>query len=79
MRKIAWFLVLVGALNWGLVGLGWLFGGRDWNIVHLILGFSMKLEAIVYVLVGLSSIKLFFCNCKACRVEKTSGGAPKMM
>lgn len=77
MRKIAWFLVLVGALNWGLVGLGWLFGGRDWNIVHLILGFSMKLEAIVYVLVGLSSIKLFFCNCKACKAEKMN--SPKMM
>lgn len=80
MKKVAWFLVLVGALNWGLVGLGWLIGGHDWNVVHLLLGgVSMQLEAIVYVLVGLSSIKLFFCNCKACRADKMSGGSPKMM
>ena len=53
---IGWILVVVGALNWGLIGLGWLAGGADWNVVHMILGFSMELEAVVYVLVGLAGI-----------------------
>ena len=49
-------LVIVGALNWGLVGLGWLAGGADWNIVHKLLGSWMMVEAIVYVLVGLGGV-----------------------
>lgn len=75
-------LVGIGALNWGLVGLGWLIGGRDWNLVHLILGRWMTLEAIVYVLVGLAAIKFFWCKCAACKgVCSTctchAGAAPK--
>ncbi len=73
MRKLAWVLVIVGALNWGLVGLGWLAGGHDWNVVHLLLGKWMTVEAIVYLLVGLAAIKFFFCKCKACMA------APKQM
>ena len=55
-------LVVVGALNWGLVGLGWLMGGADWNVVHMILGKWMTVEAVVYVLVGLAGVyKLVMC------------------
>jgi uncharacterized membrane protein YuzA (DUF378 family) len=56
MKKIVLALLVIGALNWGLVGLGWLMGGADWNVVHLILGKWMKIEAIVYVLVGLAGV-----------------------
>jgi len=84
MKKLAMVLVGIGALNWGLVGLGWLIGGRDWNLVHLIFGFSMTLEAIIYVLVGLAAIKYFWCRCAACKGVCTTcschaGGAPKQM
>jgi uncharacterized membrane protein YuzA (DUF378 family) len=48
--------MIVGALNWGLIGLGWLTGNANWNIVHTILGSSMQLEAIVYVLVGAAGV-----------------------
>lgn len=50
-------LVIVGALNWGLVGLGTLTGG-DYNLVNLLLGGVMggQLEALVYLLVGLSGL-----------------------
>lgn len=50
-------LVIVGALNWGLVGLGNLSGG-DYNLVNLLLGGVMggQLEALVYLLVGLSGL-----------------------
>ena len=47
--------MVVGGINWGLVGLGMLMGS-DWNVVHMILGQWMMLEAIVYVLVGLSAL-----------------------
>jgi uncharacterized membrane protein YuzA (DUF378 family) len=57
IKPIASLLVVVGALNWGLVGLGWLVGsGADWNVVHMLLGQWMQLEAIVYVLVGLAGV-----------------------
>ena len=53
---IALWLVVIGGLNWGLVGLGWWLGGADWNIVHMILGNWMMVEGLVYVLVGLSAL-----------------------
>ena len=60
-------LVIVGAINWGLVGLGWLFGGSDWNVVHMLFGSWMTVEAIIYVLVGAAGVmQLFHCKCKTC-------------
>ena len=55
LSQIARILVVVGGVNWGLVGLGMLMGS-DWNVVHMILGSWMTLEAIVYVLVGLAAV-----------------------
>ncbi len=53
---IGYILVVVGALNWGLVGVGY-FMSQDLNVVHMILGpVSMDLEAIVYILVGVAGI-----------------------
>ena len=61
-------LLIVGGLNWGLVGLGMLVGGdSDWNVVHMILGSVSTLEAIVYVLVGIAAaMKIFGCRCHKC-------------
>ena len=55
MQKVAWVLVIVGAINWGLVGLGGFFGG-DWNVVHMILGSLPAIEWIVYALVGVAGV-----------------------
>ena len=55
---IGWWLVVIGALNWGLIGAGWLANGADWNVIHMLLGSMMQVEAIVYVLVGLSGLWL---------------------
>lgn len=55
LAQIARILVVIGGINWGLVGLGMLMGS-DWNVVHMILGSWMTLEAIVYVLVGLAAV-----------------------
>lgn len=47
---IAMVLVVVGGLNWGLVGI------FDFDLVATIFGDMSMLSRIVYVLVGLSSI-----------------------
>jgi uncharacterized membrane protein YuzA (DUF378 family) len=43
-------LVIVGGLNWGLVGL------FDFDLVAAIFGGGSELSRIVYVLVGLSAV-----------------------
>ncbi len=55
VEKLAMVLVLVGGLNWGLVGLGG-FLGSDLNVVHMVLGSMQQVEWLVYVLVGLSTL-----------------------
>lgn len=64
---IACLLVTIGALNWGLIGIGGFTGGNnDWNVVHMILGTWPSVELIVYILVGLAGVyKIFTCSgCK---------------
>jgi uncharacterized membrane protein YuzA (DUF378 family) len=60
LNLVAWILVVVGAINWGLVGLSILMGGTgtDWNVVNMIasaIGGS-QIEAIIYVLVGVAGV-----------------------
>lgn len=67
MSKLSWWLLFVGGLNWGLVGLGGFFGS-DWNVVNLLLGGWPWLEWLVYVLVGAAAVaSLFNCKCKTCK------------
>lgn len=47
---VVFVLLVVGALNWGLVGLA------DVNVVKLILGTIPALERIVYILVGVAGL-----------------------
>lgn len=47
---LALILVIVGGLNWGLVGL------LNWNLVDTLFGAMSSLSQIVYGLVGLSAI-----------------------
>ncbi|MFC7177081.1 DUF378 domain-containing protein [Halosegnis marinus] len=57
---ISLVLVIVGAINWGLVGIGE-FLEANWNVVNLLLGSVPTLEFLVYVLVGLAGIyELYF-------------------
>lgn len=63
MNSMDWLsltLVVVGALNWGLVGIGMLLN-VNLNLVELLLGWSSLLEAVVYLLVGLAGLyELYF-------------------
>lgn len=55
--SIAKLLTLIGALNWGLIGIGNLTG-NDLNVVSMLLGGVPVVEAIVYILVGLSAVSI---------------------
>ena len=52
-------LVLVGALNWGLIGIAKI------NLVMMLLGSWPMVERVVYVLVGLSAVAMLMAG-KCC-------------
>ena len=51
---IALLLVIVGGLNWGLVGL------FDFDLVAAIFGVGSALSRIVYILVGLAALYMIY-------------------
>lgn len=71
---LAWVLVIIGGLNWGLVAIG-TFLGSNWNVVNLILGSIPVLEGIVYLLVGISAISMLLCGGKCCKKGSCGDGS----
>jgi uncharacterized protein len=61
-------LLVIGGLNWGLIGLAMLVGGdaANWNVVNLIFGSWPIVEAIIYLLVGISALYKVFMYPKCC-------------
>ncbi len=51
---IVWILVVIGGINWGLVG------AFNWNLVEAIFGSVAWLESLIYILVGLSALYMIF-------------------
>lgn len=62
LHMVSFILVLVGALNWGLVGL------FNVNLVTSLLGTMPGAETVVYVLIGLSAVYIGFGHMKDCKV-----------
>jgi uncharacterized membrane protein YuzA (DUF378 family) len=58
-KKLPHWLVMIGALNWGLMGLGYFFD-KDWNVVAWLFGSWPSVENIVYLLIGLSAVKVLW-------------------
>lgn len=61
---VAFILLVVGGLNWGLTALGY-------NLVNMLVGSWPMVEKIVYILVGLSAILIASthkADCKSCAV-----------
>lgn len=50
IKGIAWLLIVIGAINWGLVGL---FG---FNLVEVLFGFATTLTMLTYILIGLAGL-----------------------
>ncbi len=70
VHMVAWWLMWIGAVNWGLIGLGGFFGG-NWNVVNLLLGSWPQVEWVVYILVGVSAVAMLFKDkCTMCKGMK---------
>lgn len=68
--KVNTVLVIIGGLNWGLIGL------FDWNLVNAIFGGVAWLEKLIYIVVGIAAIGALAallgwckncCNGKSCK------------
>lgn len=62
--KIVGAIAIIGALNWGLIGIA------NFNLVDTIFGAGSVISRIVYILVGLSGLALlssYFIDCPACK------------
>lgn len=72
LHIIAFILVIIGGLNWGLVAIG-NYMSSNWDVVALVFGSISTLQNAVYLLVGLSALVLIFSHKKDCRAcEKPS-------
>lgn len=65
LHAIAFILLVIGGLNWGLTALGY-------NVVEMVLG-SGTLTQAVYILVGLSAIYEVLTHKRNCRMCNPSG------
>lgn len=70
LSMIAWVLLIIGGLNWGLVGLA------DIDLVATIFGAGSVISRIIYIIIGLSGIWGIYC-CLTCCKDKCSGQNPK--
>jgi hypothetical protein len=71
LHMVAFLLVVVGGLNWLLVGL------FNWDIGALFGGMTAMIPRAIYVLVGLSAIVLLATHkrdCKGCSAPAAGGG-----
>lgn len=68
LHMIAFCLLIVGGLNWGLYAF-------NYNLVNMLLGSWPAVEKVVYILVGLSAVYMAVTHkgdCKTCEVGPTA-------
>lgn len=66
IHKIAFILLIIGGLNWGLTGV---IGG--WDLANFV---GDTVAMIVYILVGLSALYEVFSHKNTCRHCSPQGG-----
>ena len=66
LHIVAFTLLVVGGLNWGLTAFGW-------NVVNMIFGSWPALETLVYVLVGLAAVSEIATHKRNCRMCGSGG------
>jgi uncharacterized membrane protein YuzA (DUF378 family) len=64
---VAFILVVIGGINWGLVGL------LNLNLVGAIFGFIPGLARIIFVIVGIAAVYMIY---GAIKQNKSSGPTP---
>lgn len=66
LDKFGWFaliLLMIGGLNWGLVGL------FNFDLVATIFGDMSRISRIVYALVGLATLYTIFESILTCKIK----------
>lgn len=62
LKVFAYIMVLIGALNWGLIGI------FNFNLVSLLFGDMTVLSRIIYITVGVSAVVFALtresCDCR---------------
>ena len=71
LNLVTLILVIVGGLNWGLVGLA------DFNLVAALFGDGSALARAVYVLVGLSAVYQIVPLLKAFQIDEPRAEAAR--
>ena len=72
LHMVTFILLVIGGLNWLLVGL------FQWEIGDLLGGMDSSLSRLIYILVGLSAIVELVTHkkaCKMCGTGSTASGA----
>lgn len=70
---VMWALLIIGGLNWGLVGI------FNWDLVAAIFGDMSIVSRIVYILVAVAALgALMKCCCKKCKSGSCDAGACEM-
>jgi uncharacterized membrane protein YuzA (DUF378 family) len=69
LHVVAWILLVVGGLNWGLYAL------TGWEVGSLFGGMEAGISKTIYVLVGLAALYELFTHKKGCRSCESSGSA----
>ncbi len=77
LHKLTWILVIIGGLNWLLVG------ALSWDVGSLFGGQGAPISRIIYILVGLSAIYELLGHKKSCSEcckapAAPAGGQPQM-
>lgn len=60
LHMVAFLLLVVGGLNWGLFGL------FQFNLVNVLVGTMPALENLVYILVGASAVYIMATHKETC-------------
>jgi uncharacterized membrane protein YuzA (DUF378 family) len=68
LDTLAYLLVVIGGINWGLVGF------FDYNLVDEIFGVGSGWSRTIYALVGLSAVYLLYTFMKVNRTEERAHG-----
>ncbi|OHA23620.1 MAG: DUF378 domain-containing protein [Candidatus Taylorbacteria bacterium RIFCSPLOWO2_12_FULL_43_20] len=73
LHIIAFILLIVGGLNWLLVGI------FQWDIGNLLGGMDTAISRVVYILVGLAAIYEIFSHKRSCKHCETAATPPPAM
>ena len=64
LHMVAFTLMVVGGLNYGLVGLF----GDNWDVLGNLLGDNVVLTEIIYTLIGVSTVYTLVTHPKDCKI-----------